>query len=327
MNNRRKLVIALGAGALAAPIRSFAQQSAKTYRIGVLDAASASSRADRIEYLRGGLRDLGYLENKNLALEFRWAEGKYDRLPALAEELIRAKVDLLVTAGTPCTIAAGYATSTIPIVMVGVGDPIASGIVKSLARPAGNITGLAILSPELMSKRLELLIETQPRARQVAFLFNSNNPAHTNTYKFTDGIAKSRKIALQKFEARDMDEVKSAFTTMNSRSVSAVLVPVDTMYGANRAVIAVLAEQQRLPSFGDVGFAEAGGMVGFGIVQSEMYRRIASYIDKILRGAKPANLPVEQPTRFETIVNIKTAKALGIKIPKSILVRADTVIE
>jgi putative ABC transport system substrate-binding protein len=326
MNNRRKLVIALGAGAFA-PLASFAQQATKMYRIGYLDASSADSRAAVVEYVRAGLRDLGYTEGKNIQFEFRWGEGKYERLLALAADLVRMKVDVLVADGTPCTHAAKQATSTIPIVMVSVGDPIASGIVASLARPVGNVTGNAILSPELMLKRFELLNETSPRTKQVAILLNPGNPSHANNFKAAETAARSLKLGLQKFETKNLDEIKSAFVTMTKRGVDAVVVPVDTMFSSNRQVIAILAETHRLPAFGDAELAKVGGLIGLGTIRSDIYRGAATYIDKILKGAKPIDLPVEQPIKFELIVNLKTAKALGIKIPNSIMVRADRVIE
>jgi putative ABC transport system substrate-binding protein len=327
MNSRRKLIFALGAGALAAPLRSFAQQPAKMYRIGFLDAASAASRAAQVEYVRAGLRDLGYLENKNILFEFRWAEGKYERLPALAADLARIKVDVLVAIGTPCTIAAKQATSTIPIVMVSVFDPIASGLVTNLARPTGNVTGLAILEPEMMLKRFELIHESSPRAKQVAILINPSNPGHGAAFKAAEVAAASLKIGLQKYEARNLDDIKSAFATMAKRGVGAVVVPPDTMFNPNYAVMAVLAEQHRLPAFGPAEFAAAGSLIGLGTPSSEIFRRTATYIDKILKGVKTTDLPVEQPTKFELVVNLKTAKTLGIKIPNSILLRADKVIE
>jgi len=326
MENRRRLLVALGAGAFAPPV-SFAQQLTKMYRIGYLDASFADSRAAVVEYVRGGLRDLGYAEGKNIQIEFRWGEGKYERLPALAADLVRIKVDVLVTDGTPCTLAAKQATSTIPIVMISVGDPVASGIVASLARPAGNVTGNAILSPELMLKRFELLNETSPRAKQVAILLNPSNPSHANNFKAAETAATSLKLGLQKFETNNLDDIKSAFVTMTKRGVGAVVVPVDTMFSSNRSAITILAETHRLPTFGDAEFAKVGGLIGLGTIRSEIYRGAATYIDKILKGAKPGDLPVEQPTKFELIVNLKTAKALGIKIPQSVLVRADRVIE
>jgi putative tryptophan/tyrosine transport system substrate-binding protein len=323
--NRRASVLALVALG-ASPLACFAQQPEKIFRIGYLDAGSASKRADRIESVRAGLRELGYVEGKNMVFEFRWAEGKYERLPSLAQELARTKVDVLVAVGTPCTMAAKQATSAIPIVMVSASDPIASGLVTSLARPAGNVTGTAILEPELMSKRFELIFEISPRAKQVAMLVNESNPAHAAVFKAMEVAAKSRKIVLQKSAVKNLDEVKSAFATM-AKGASAVVVPVDTMFSSNYAVIAILAETHRVPSFGDAAFAAVGGLIGFGVRPGEYFRHSATYIDKIFKGAMPSELPVEQPTKFELVVNLKAAKVLGVKVPQSILDRADRVIE
>jgi putative ABC transport system substrate-binding protein len=327
LNIRRKIIVALGAGALTAPFASFAQQPAKIYRIGFLDIGSANSRADRVESFRAGLRELGYLENKNIVIEFRWADGKYERLAALAAELVQIKVDVLVAAGTPASIAAKQATSTIPIIAVGVGDPIASGLVTSLARPTGNVTGLALLSPEIMLKRFELLQETVPRAKQVAILVNPGNQAGAASFKAAEVAAKSLKLVLQKYEATNLDEIKRAFATITKKGAGGLVLPQDTIFTQHYAVIATLVETHRLPSFGPAEFAEAGGLIGLGALNNEISRRAATYVDKILKGAKPADIPVEQPTRFETVVNMKTAKALGVKIPNTVLVRATKVIE
>jgi putative ABC transport system substrate-binding protein len=327
VNNRRKVVIAFGAGALAAPFGSFAQQQGKLWRIGFLDGASAVDRAETVEAMRAGLRDLGYIENKNILIEFRWAEGKYERLPALAAELAGLKVDVLVAQGTPCTIAAKQATSTIPIVMVGIGDPIAAGLVTSLARPTGNVTGVAILEPDITVKRLELVHDLVPRVKQVAIFVNPSNPGHANIFKAAEIAARSLKMGLQRYAAANLDDIKSAFATMAKKGAGAIVIPIDTMFPPNFAVIAVLAEQQRLPTFGPPNFPIAGGLIGYGANSSEFQRRSAYYIDKILKGVKPADIPVEQPTKFEMVVNMRTAKALGIKIPPSIMVRATKVIQ
>ncbi len=325
MNNRRKIIIALGASALASPFTGYAQT--KVWRIGVLGPESAAATSERFESIRAGLRDLGYLENKNIVFEFRYADSKYERLPSLAADLVRTNIDVLAAFGTPAAKAAKQATATIPIVMVSVGDPVATGLVTSLARPGGNATGIAILGPELMLKRIELIHEMYPRVKQVAMLVNAGNPSNVNTYKIAASAAKSLKIDLQKYDVRNLDEIKSAFATMAKRGVGAVVFPQDQLLNANYASIALLAEKQRLPSSGPAEFATAGGLIGLGALNSEIYRRAATYIDKILKGAKPGDIPVEQPTTFELVINMKTAKALGIKIPNSILVRANKVIE
>jgi putative ABC transport system substrate-binding protein len=327
MNNRRKLVIAFGAGALALPFGSFAQQQAKVWRIGVLGPESASWQSERLDYMRSGLRDLGYLENKNIVFEFRYADSKYEQLPSLAADLVRTNVDVLVATGTSAAKAAKQATTTMPIVMVSIGDPVGTGLVASLARPGGNATAIAILGPELMVKRIELIHGMYPRVKRVAMLVNTSNPGNVNTYKIAAVAAKTLKIDLQKYDATNLDEIKSAFETMAKRGAGAVVFTLDALLTTNYASIALLAEKQRLPSSGPAEFPTAGGLIGLGALISEVYRRAATYIDKILKGAKPADLPVEQATTFELAINMKTAKALGLKVPNSILVRANKVIE
>ena len=325
MNKRRKLLLALGATALASPLTPLAQPT-KVWRIGVLGPESASWQSERLDYMRAGLRDLGYLENKNIVFELRYADSKYEQLPGLAADLVRLNVDVLVAFGTPAAKAAKQATTTIPIVMVSVGDPVGTGLVASLARPGGNATAIAILGPELMVKRIELIHEMYPRVKQVAMLVNASNPSNANTYKITAIAVKALKIDLQKYDVTNLDEIKSAFATMAKRGAGAVVFAQDGLLIRNYASIALLAEKQRLPSSGPAEFPTAGGLIGLGALSSEVYRRAATYIDKIFKGAKPGELPVEQPTKFELVVNMKTAKTLGVKIPNSILVRATKVI-
>jgi ABC-type uncharacterized transport system substrate-binding protein len=329
VNNRRKLLVALGAGALTAPLRSFAQQPpAKFYRIGFLGPTSAAGIASRLEAFRAGLRDLGYVEGKNLFIEFRWAEGKYDRLPELAAELVRLNVDLIVTSSTPGVRAAKQATTTIPVVMASSGDPIANGLVASLARPGGNITGSTFFQLELVGKRLELFKEAMPRVTQVAYLMNSDNPAATGpTLRAMEITAKSLKVGLQPFPVRGPNDFDGAFAAMAKKRVGAVVINDDSMLVANVSAIADLAIKRRLLSAGGKEFAEAGGLMGYGADQPEFYRRAAYFIDRILKGTKPGDLPVERATRFELIINLKTAKAIGIKIPQTLSQRADKLIE
>jgi putative ABC transport system substrate-binding protein len=328
MNNRRKLIVAIGAGALTAPLASFAQrQAAKVPRIGFLGALSASDFESRVDALRAGLRDLGYVEGQNLIIEFRWAEGKYDRLPELAAELVRLKVDILVTHATVGTRAAKQATTTIPIVMAASGDPVAAGVVASLARPGGNITGSAFFNLELGAKRLELLKEAFPRIKRVAVLLHLDSATNGLQLDAMEPAAKSLKVELQQFKVRGPNEFESAFTAMAKRRVDAVVINEEPMLIANAKGIADLAAKQRLPSIGFKEIAETGGLMAYGVNILEMYRRAAVFIDKILKGTNPSELPIEQATRFELVINRKTAKAVGIKIPNSILFRADTVIE
>lgn len=328
MINRRKMVLALGAGALAAPFTAFAQQpTPKVHRIGFLGAVSASDFESRVDALRAGLRDLGYVEGQNLIIEFRWAEGKYDRLPELAAELVRLKVDILVTHATVGTRAAKQATTTIPIVMAASGDPVAAGVVASLARPGGNITGSAFFNLELSAKRLELLKEAVPRTKRVAVLVHLDSTTNGLQLDAMEPAAKLLKVELQQFKVRGPNEFESAFTAMAKRRVDAVVINEEPMLIANAKGIADLAAKQRLPSIGFKEIAEAGGLMAYGVNILEMYRRAAVFIDKILKGTNPRELPIEQATRFELLINMKTARALGIKFPNSILVRADKVIE
>jgi putative ABC transport system substrate-binding protein len=327
MNNRRKLLVALGASALAAPLGSFAQQQGKVWRIGFLGPGSASNNATRVEALRAGLRDSGYVEGKNLVIEFRWAEAKYDRLPELAAELVRLKVDVLVTVGSVGALAAKRATTTIPIVMANSADAVMMGLVASLAHPGGNITGSTIFAPEISAKRIELLREAVPRITQVAVLLNPANPNNGLNLQAMELTAKSLKVGIQRFEARGPVDFDAAFSAMTKKRVDAVTISQDSMLIANARAIADVALKLRLPSSGSNELAEAGGLVGYEVSFSEMFRRAAFFVDKILKGTKPGDIPVEQPTKFELVINMKTAKALGVKIPNSILVRADKVIE
>ena len=301
-------------------------QQAKVVRIGFLGPTSAASNAGRMEALRAGLRDLGYLEGKNLVIESRWAEGKFDRLPELAAELVRLNVDVILTTGTPGIRAAKNATTTIPIVMVTSGDPVGFGFVASLARPGGNITGSSTFGPELSAKRLELLKETLPRTQRVAVLFNPDNSINDRNLPAMEQTAKLLKIRLQRFEVRGAEEFKNAFAAMTKQRVDAVALPEDDFLNANQNEVAELVAKQRLPSIGRADFAEAGGLIGYAVNFFDLYRRAAIFVDKILKGAKPADLPVQQPTKFEFVINLKTAKQIGLTIPPNVLAGADKVI-
>ena len=327
MNKRRKLIIALGASALAAPLPSFAQQPVKIARIGFLGAASASGYTRQLDGFRLGLRDFGYMEGKNIVIEYRWAEGNYARLPELAAELVRSKVDVIVTHGTPGTRAAKGATTTIPIVMAISGDAVATGLVVSLPRPGGNITGSTFFDPELSAKQIELLKEILPRITQVAVLVNPDNPVIGPVFKAMEITAKSLKLGLQQFAVRGPNEFENAFSAMVKTRVEAVAIQEDGMLNANVRTVGDLTIKKRLPSIGNIEVPQAGGLLGYGVNFPEIFRRAAYFVDKILKGAKPADLPVEQPTVFELVINMKTAKALGIQIPQSVLLRANRVIE
>jgi putative ABC transport system substrate-binding protein len=326
---RRELITLLGGAAAAWPLAARAQQPATVARIAFLGAVSASSTVHKqnIDALREGLRDLGYIEGQNLIIEFRWAEGRYELLPALAAELVRLKPDAIITHGTPGTLAAKRATTTIPIVMAVVGDAVVTGVVSSIARPGGNITGSTFFNPELGAKRLELLKEAFPRSRRVGALVNPANPMARLIVEGMEAPAGLLEIDLQSFEARTPSEFQNAFLAMVERGVDAVTVIEDPMFVANAGTIGKIAISRRLPLIGFREVVDAGGVLAYGVRWHEMYRRAAVFVDKILKGAKPGDLPIEQAARFSLVVNLKTAKALGIEIPPTLLARADEVIE
>jgi putative ABC transport system substrate-binding protein len=329
LNNRRRLVIALGAGALTAPLAAFAQKKGKVWRIGFLEPSTAAGTARWAEALRAGLRDLGYVEGKNLVIEFRTADGKSERLPGLAAELVQLKVDVIVTHSTLASRAAKAATATIPIVMAIVADPVRTGLVASLARPGGNITGMTPFIAEVVVKRLELLKDAFPHIRQVALLFNPDTSIRREpgTIGPLGVAAASLKLELHRFGARGADEIDSAFAAMAKRRVDAVMVGDNPFHLAQFGTIAKLAGGLRLPSIGPVEFADDGGLMAYSPNRADFFRRAATLVDKIFKGARPADLPVEQATHFETVLNLKTAKALGVTFPPLVLVRATRVIE
>jgi putative ABC transport system substrate-binding protein len=328
MKTRRQWLIALGASAVAAPWPSLAQQRpVNIHRIGFLGATSIAAYKSRVDAVRAGLRDLGYVEGKNLVMEFRWADGMYDRLPNLAAELVRLKVDVIVTGGTPGTRAAKQATTTTPIVMAVSGDAVATGLIASLARPGGNITGTTYLEPELAAKRLELLKEAVPRATRVGVLTNPDNPQTMGTtLQYIRLAAESLKLKLSIFEARSPNEFEHIFSAMVESRIDAVAVIDDGMFIANQRAIADIAANKRLPLTGAKELAEAGGLIGYGVDFVQTYYRAAYFVDRILKGTKPGDLPVEQSTKFELVINLKTAKALGLTIPQSLLQRADKLV-
>ena len=328
----RKAALAsiLFAGAvLAFAVVAEAQQPKKVPQIGFLlsPSPSASGFVDRIEAFRQALRERGYIEGQNIAIEYRWAEGRYERLPILAAELVSLKVDILLTQATPGTRAAKQATTTIPIVMVVSGDAIATGLVSSLARPGGNITGTTYFAPELAAKRLELLKEAVPRIRRVAVLINPDNPINASVQQAVETTAKLLKVELQQVEIRGPSEFDGAFSAMANKRVDALSVIEDPMLIANVRPIADLVTKKRLPSIAFGEFAEAGGLMAYGVNFLNIYRRAAFFVDKILKGTKPADIPVEQPTKFDFVINLKTAKQIGVSIPHSVLYRADKVIK
>ena len=327
MIDRRKLLVALGAGALAAPFGAFARPQGKVWRIGIVHSESVGGAGDRVDAFRAGMRELGYEEGKNYVIEMRWAEGNYDRLPELFAELVRLKVDVIVTHGSVPLRAAINATKTIPIVTAASGDVVALGFVTNLARPGGNMTGEIYFSYELSAKRIELLKDVLPRLTQVAVLVNSDSPSTPLALKAMEAAARSLKVTLHKFPLRGPHEFEAAFAAMVKKRVGALAIPDDPMVIANPMVLAELAAKSRLPAAGFSGFAEGGGLMSYGANLRGMFRRASYFVDKILKGTKPGDIPIEQATRFELIVNQKTARALGVKFPNSILVRADKVIE
>ncbi len=324
---RRREFIALVGGVATWPLAVNAQKTANIARIGFLGPASASSWADRLEAFRGGLRDLGYVEGQNIVIEVRWADEKYGRLPELAAELVDLKVDVLVTYGTPGTLAAKRATTTIPIVMAYSGDALSAGLVTSLARPDGNVTGSTYFLSELMAKRLELLKDAIPQITKAAVLVNTSNPLFGTTVPALEIAAKFLNVDLQQFEARGPSEFEAAFLAMAKGRVDAVVIQEDAAFVSNMRAIVDLASKQRLPLAGFNEMAEAGGLIGYGVDFLVMCRRAAVFVSTILKGGKPASIPVEQATKFELVINTKTAKTLGMIMPASLLVRADQVIE
>ena len=305
-----------------------AQQPKKISRIGFLIGSSPTAIAARIEAFRQGLRDLGYVEGKNIVIEWRYAEGKLDRLPALAAELVRLKIDIIGTGSPATTRAAKEATVTIPIVMAQDTDPVANGFVASLARPGGNITGLSTLAPELSGKQLELLKETVPRLSRVAVLGNSTVPGNAQALKEMELAAGAFKVQLQYVDVLDLKDIETAFRAVSKGRADAVLVLGNPIFLSQRIQITDLAVKSRLPAIYErPEYVDDGGLMTYGVNINELYRRAATYVDKILKGAKPADLPVEQPTKFELVINLKTAKQIGLAIPPNVLARADKVIK
>lgn len=331
MNTRRKLVVAMGAGAFA-PRASFAQAPGKVWRIGFLLQRHMDFVDSDFVYgpFTQGLRELGYVVGKNLVIEWRSAEGNVARLPELAAELVRLNVDLLATSGTPATLAAQKATTTIPIVMINVGDPVGSGLIKSLARPGGNSTGVSNINVEIAPKLLEMLRAMVPKATRVAMLVNPANPTNKLVLKNTQVAAEKIGVTIQSVEAGTPEEIANAFSGMVRNKAEALIVPLEATFQQQKQKIQLveLAAKHRLPTIGAYGeFVEAGGLMSYGQSLRENCHRAATYVDKIFKGAKPGDIPVEQPMRFEMVVNLKTAKALGLKVPHSILIQATKVIE
>jgi putative ABC transport system substrate-binding protein len=325
---RRREFIALTCGVAAWPHTAWSQKEQKTLRIGVLKISRALNAA-HVDAFRQGLRTLGYIEGQNIAIEYRSADGHQDQFGNLAIELVRLKVDLIVTRGTPAALAAKNTTDTIPIVMTGAGDPVATGIVASLSRPGGNVTGLSAYNVEIYAKRVELLRELIPGLARIGGLFNMANPVLPLQWKEVEEAARTYGVATQLHDVRNPDDLERAFdAAASTQRVDAAVVALDGLTQANQRRIIELAAKYRLPTtYGSGEFVYAGGLMAYTVDFRDLYRRAAVFVDKIAKGAKPADLPVEQPTKFELVINLKAAKALGLSIPPTLLARADEVIE
>jgi putative ABC transport system substrate-binding protein len=321
--SKKGFCLALCALLLALSFPTEAQQQTKIPRIGYLGSVSSSPR---VATFRQGLRELGYVEGKNIIIEWRHHEGKVDRLPTLAAELVRLKVDIIITAGAPAARAAKEATSTVPIVMTQIGDPVGSGFVASLARPGGNITGLSILAPELSGKRLDLLKEIVPNLSRVAVFGTSTSPDNAQSLKEVELAANALKVQVQYLDIRNPKDFETAFQAATKGRAQGVLMMVLGTFTRQQEAVG-LAVKHRLPvMYTGQASVEAGGLMSYGVNNSDLDRRAATYVDKILKGAKPAELPVEQPKKFEFMVNLKAAKQIGLTIPPNVLARADRVI-
>jgi len=323
---RRDFITLIGGAAVAWPLAARAQQAGRTYRIGFLGGADPVGYAAQLEALRLGLQDHGYVVGKNVEIEYRWAEGRYEALPALAAELVARKVDIIITQGTPAAVVAKQATSTVPIVMAVVGNPIESGIVTSLARPGGNITGSSVFTAELNGKRLELMQTLRPGLARAGALVHPDNAAMAEVLRTTEETARALNITLQRVEVRALEELDAALAVAKSQ-VEALIVVDEGLFVANAGRIAQLAIKNGLPSIGFRGYCEAGGLAGYGVDFPHIWRRSMAFVDKILKGVNPADLPIEQATRFELMINLKTARALGLEVPPTLIARADEVIE
>jgi putative ABC transport system substrate-binding protein len=328
--NRAGLVTALTISLLVAQLAAEAQAPAKIPRIGFLTAVPLSVMSARTEAFRQGLRELGYVEGKTILIEWRSAAGQLDRLPSLAAELVRLNVDVIVTGGPSATRPTKAATVTIPIVITNDSDPVANGFVASLARPGGNITGLSTVSPEMYGKQLELLKEIVPTLARVAVLGDSAEPGNAQALRETERAARTLRVQLQYLDVRGPNDIETAFRAARTGRADAVLTLTSAVLASNGQQVIDLAGRGRLPAMHfstSPGFVADGGLMSYGASTADLDRRAATYVDKILKGAKPADLPVEQPTKFEFAINLKTAKALGLTIPPSVLGRADQVIE
>ena len=320
------LAVVLTLGVLWAPLAVEAQPPDKVYRIGVLERASPTVNVANLESFRQGLRALGYVEGKNLVIEYRSAEGHDERFADLAAELVRLKVDLILTRGTPAALAAKHATPVIPVVITGVGDPVGQGIITSLAHPGGNNTGLSATVTEIYPKRVELLKELVPKAARIAALFNMSNPAIPRQWTAVETAARSLGVQPLLLDVRKADDLRPAFETAMRERADALVVGLETLTLANAPLIVDLAAKHRLPAvYASTEFI--GGLASYGVNYPDHYRRAATFVDKIFKGAKPSDLPVEQPTKLELVVNLRTARALGLTIPRTVMLQVDQIVE
>jgi putative tryptophan/tyrosine transport system substrate-binding protein len=313
---------------LAAPLAAEAQPPGKVYRIGYLDNGNPTQSAATLDAFRQGLREFGWVEGQNVAIEYRWADGNLDRLPTLASDLVRAPIDVILVAGPAGVRAARQATRTAPIVAAIMGDPVVYGFAASLARPGGSVTGSAVQFEDLVTKQLQILKETLPKLARVAILAHHTSLVNPNIFKAAEAAARTLGLKERVFEIRDVPDLDGAFRTAKAEHADAVHVLPSPAFSRQRARLAELAVKHHLPGiYEDKGYVDAGGLMSYGPNFPDLYRRAASYVDRILKGAKPGDLPIEQPTKFELAINLKAAKALGLTIPQSLLLRADQVIE
>ena len=323
---RREFIALLGSTAAALPLAAAAQP--KIPRIGFMGNSTAALEANLLDAFREGLQELGYEEGRNIIIEYRWANGKYDHFPALVAELIAARVDAIVTAGTPAALAVKNATTTVPLVMVAVGDPIGTGLVPSLARPGGNLTGLSSVAPDLEGKRLQLLREVMPALSYVAMFINSLNPFHISSMEQARAAAQTMGIKLRLHDIRKSEDLDDTFAAIRKERPDALLILADRVFLHNRERIVDFANEQRLPNVNAYKeLVEVGGLMSYGPSYEDMHKRAAIYVDKILKGAKPADLPIEQPSKFTFIVNLQAAKTLGVTVPSQLLGLVDQLIE
>ena len=323
---RRNVLTAFGASVLIAPLASFAQQQGKAWHIGVLETISMAANAANFDAFRQGMRERGYVEGRNLIIDYRSADGRGERFAELATQLVQMKVDAIVTRGTPAAIAAKNATRSIPVVMASIGDPLT--VVGSLSRPGGNVTGLTSLTSDLEAKRVEMLRELVPAAARIAALYDMGNPVFAQRWKEVEAATRALGMQAYLLDARKPEQFAPLFDAASKQHVDGLVVGQDGLLQASQTILAELAARHRLPAiYVSEDFIKAGGLIAYGPNYPDLYRRAAMYVDKILKGAKPGDLPIEQPTRFRLVINTKAAKALGITISQSLLLRADEVIE